>query len=179
MYLKNKPSPSQPCLCTLSGAVTWKINSFMTLTSSATFQPASTQWQETGTLKPRWIKSNPSPALSWLTWQEWRLNYWFLWRSGENVVARFVAPTKIWVQFVLAERKLGEIHFIMWSCCGRTSLKGNLRRTLWVTGETGISDEPLEVVPCDLQSRRNRSNSWPEKVRVTEHIRCVSLCVAC
>lgn len=38
----------------------------MTLTSSATFQPASTQLQDTMKLKSRLIKSNEIPDLSWL-----------------------------------------------------------------------------------------------------------------
>lgn len=125
--LKTKPSPSLPCICTLSGAVTWKINSFMTLTSSATFQPASTQVQDTVKLKSRLIKSNEIPDLSWLMWQKCVWVPIFLRHSGENIVSSFWASTKIWVTFELAEKKVAEIHFIMWFGCRWTALKRNLK----------------------------------------------------
>ena len=58
----------------------------MTLTSSATFQPTSTQLQGTVKLKSRLIKSNEIPALFWLTWQKYVAATVLLRQSGNGSV---------------------------------------------------------------------------------------------
>lgn len=67
----------------------------MTLTSSATSQPASTQWQETGKLKSRWIKNNQSPAFVVANVAGMAFEWLRLCDDQEGMqVARFSAHTK-------------------------------------------------------------------------------------